>query len=176
MTIHLRTKKLSIINALRDEFKSYPGAKIEVKNFEQGPPIVAPVEVRLFGDNLDSLRVYAGQIETLLKQTEGTIYVNNPVSNLKSDIRVVINQDKARMSGINTVDIDRTVRLAVAGLDMGNFSDAEGEDFDIYLTTPKKERATLASLGQSLCKHVTRGTSTFGTNRFVKVRIFAIKH
>jgi multidrug efflux pump subunit AcrB len=50
------------------------------------------------------------------------------------------------MSGINTVDIDRTVRLAVAGLDMGNFSDADGEDFDIYLTTPKKERATLASL------------------------------
>ena len=107
---------------------------------------MAPVEVRLFGDNLDSLRLYAGQIETLLKQTEGAIYVNNPVSNLKSDIRVVINQDKARMSGINTVDIDRTVRLAVAGLDMGNFSDAEGEDFDIYLTTPKKERATLASL------------------------------
>ena len=138
-------QKVSIINSLRDEFKSYAGAKIEVKNFEQGPPIVAPVEVRLFGDNLDSLRVYAGQIETLLKQTDGTIYVNNPVSNLKSDIRVVINQDKARMSGINTVDIDRTVRLAVAGLDMGNFSDAEGEDFDIYLTTPKKERATLAS-------------------------------
>jgi multidrug efflux pump subunit AcrB len=139
-------KKLAIINSLREEFKMYAGAKIEVKNFEQGPPTVAPVEVRLFGDNLDSLRVYAGKIETLLNETEGTIYVNNPVSNLKSDIRVVINQDKARMSGINTVDIDRTVRLAVAGLDMGNFSDVEGEDFDIYLTTPKKERATLASL------------------------------
>jgi len=139
-------QKLAIINTLRDEFKMYADAKIEVKNFEQGPPIVAPVEVRLFGDNLDSLRLYASHIETMLKQTEGTIYVNNPVSNLKSDIRVVINQDKARMSGINTVDIDRTVRLAVAGLDMGNFSDAEGEDFEIYLTTPKKERATLASL------------------------------
>jgi multidrug efflux pump subunit AcrB len=139
-------QKLKVINALRDEFKTFPGAKIEVKNFEQGPPIVAPVEVRLFGDNLDSLRLYATRIETLLKQTEGTIYVNNPISNLKSDIRVVINQDKARMSGINTVDIDRTVRLAVAGLDMGNFSDAAGEDFNIYLTTPKKERATLASL------------------------------
>jgi multidrug efflux pump subunit AcrB len=139
-------KKLSIINSLRDEFKNYAGAKIEVKNFEQGPPIVAPVEVRLFGDNLDSLRQYAGRIESLLKGTEGTMYVKNPVSNLKSDVRVVINQEKARMSGINTVDIDRTVRLAVAGLDMGNFSDAEGEDFDIYLTTPKSENATLASL------------------------------
>ena len=139
-------EKVDIINTLRDEFKTYPGAKIEVKNFEQGPPIVAPLEIRLFGDNLDSLRLYASTIESMLKQTDGTIYVNNTVSNLKSDIRVRINQNKARMSGINTVDIDRTVRLAVAGLDMGSFSDAEGEDYNIYLTTPKNERATLASL------------------------------
>jgi multidrug efflux pump subunit AcrB len=138
-------KKITIINALRDEFKNYPGARIEVKNFEQGPPVVAPIEVRLFGENLDTLRSYAARIEGLLKQTEGTLYVNNPVSNLKSDIRVVINQDKARMTGINTVDIDRTIRLAVAGLDMGTFSDEAGEDYNIYLTTPKNERATLAS-------------------------------
>jgi len=139
-------RKLEIINELRQTFHTYPGAKIEVKNFEQGPPVVAPVEVRLFGDNLDTLRSIASQVEKLLKQTEGTIYVNNPVSNLKSDIRVVINQEKARMTGINTVDIDRTVRLAIAGLDMGEFSDADGEDYNIHLTTPKKERASLASL------------------------------
>lgn len=139
-------RKLEIINQLRDEFHHFPGAKIEVKNFEQGPPVVAPVEIRLFGDNLDTLRSIAGRIENVLKQTEGTMYVNNPVSNLKSDIRVVINQDKARMLGINTVDIDRTIRLSVAGLGMGSFSDAEGEDYNILLTTPKNERATLASL------------------------------
>ena len=139
-------RKLEIINQLRDKFHQYPGAKIEVKNFEQGPPVVAPVEVRLFGDNLDTLRTLAARVENLMKQTEGTLYVNNPISNLKSDMRVVINQDKARMTGINTVDIDRTIRLAVAGLNMGNFSDAEGEDYDIYLTTPKDEHATLASL------------------------------
>jgi len=139
-------RKLEIINNLRDVFHQYPGAKIEVKNFEQGPPVVAPIEIRLFGDNLDTLRSIAAQVETLLKQTEGTIYVNNPVANLKSDIRVVINNEKARMTGINTVDIDRTVRLAVAGLDMGKFSDANGDDYNIHLTTPKKERASLQSL------------------------------
>lgn len=138
-------RKIEIINELRDRFNAYPGARIEVKNFEQGPPVVAPVEVRLFGDNLDTLRTYAAKVETMLKQTEGTIYVNNPVSNLKSDVRVVINQDKARMSGINTVDIDQTIRLAVAGLNVGTFSDTQGEDFSIQLTTPKKERATLVS-------------------------------
>lgn len=138
-------RKLEIINQLREKFNAFPDAKIEVKNFEQGPPIVAPVEVRLFGDNLDTLRALSAQVEVMLKETEGTIYVNNPVSNLKSDIRVAINHEKARMSGINTVDIDRTVRLAVAGLNLGQYSDSEGEDYDVILTTAKKERATLNS-------------------------------
>lgn len=136
-------RKLDIINELRAHFHDVAGARIEVKNFEQGPPLVAPVEVRIFGDNLDTLRAVSAEVEKLLKQTEGTMYVNNPVSNLKSDIRVVINQEKARMSGINTVDIDRTVRLAISGLDMGKFSDANGEDYGIQLTTPKNGRPTL---------------------------------
>jgi multidrug efflux pump subunit AcrB len=138
-------RKIAIINKLRDRFKEYPGAKIEVKNFEQGPPVVAPVEVRLFGDNLDTLRAYAGKVEKLLNETDGTIYVTNPISNLKSDLRVVINQEKARMSGINTVDIDQTIRLAIAGIDLGSFSDSDGQDFPLYVTTPRKERATLGS-------------------------------
>lgn len=130
-------RKLEIIEALRKHWTPYPGAKVEVKNFEQGPPVVAPVEVRLFGNNLDTLRALAGQVEQLLNQTKGAIYSNNPVKNLKSDIRVDINKEKASMLGIPTVSIDRNVRLAVAGLDMGTFTNANGDDYTIQLTKPR---------------------------------------
>ncbi|GAB3926389.1 efflux RND transporter permease subunit [Larkinella terrae] len=139
-------RKLAIIHSLRDRFDHYPGARIEVKNFEQGPPVLAPVEIRLSGDHLDTLRAWAGRVEAMLKQTEGIMYVDNPISNLKSDVRVAINQQKSRMLGINTVDIDRTIRLAVAGWKMGSFPDAEGDKYDVILTTPRNERVTLASL------------------------------
>ena len=138
-------RKLEVTEQLRAIFKDYTGAKIEVKNFEQGPPIVAPVEVRLSGDNLDTLRSMAKRVEQLLKNTEGTMYIDNPVSNLKSDFRLVINKDKARMLGINTVDIDRTVRMAIAGIDMGSFSDEDNNERSIILTTPKGGRPTLAA-------------------------------
>jgi len=135
--------KLELIDELRRKWAVYPGAKIEVKNFEQGPPIVAPVEVRLFGDNLDTLRHLASQVETLLEQTEGTIYVNNPVTHLKSDIKVDINKEKAPSLGVTTLTSDRTVRLAVAGLTAGKFNDEEGDDFDIVLTKTKDEHPRL---------------------------------
>jgi multidrug efflux pump subunit AcrB len=135
--------KLALIEELRQQFASYSGARIEVKNFEQGPPIVAPVEVRLEGENLDSLRLLAERVEHMLKNTEGTMYVNNPVVHLKSDIKIDIDKLKASSLGVPTVNIDRTVRLAVAGINAGSFSDENSNDYNIVITTPKQERATL---------------------------------
>lgn len=139
-------EKLQLIEKLRAKWTPYPGAKVEVKNFEQGPPVVAPVEVRLFGDNLDSLRVIANRVEDMLKKTNGTIYVTNPVSTLKSDIRVKINKEKAQMLGVPTVNIDRTVRMAIAGLNIGQYSDENGNDYDLLVTRTKAGRPTLDDL------------------------------
>lgn len=131
--------KLEIIEKLRGKWTPYPGAKVEVKNFEQGEPIISPVEVRLQGNDLDTLRSLASQVENILKQTEGTLYVNNPVRNLKTDIRVLTNKDKAQMLGVPTVNIGRTVRMAIAGLPVGTFTnpDTKGDDYTILLTTPR---------------------------------------
>lgn len=140
------TDKLALIEELRAKWTPYPGAKVEVKNFEQGPPINAPVEIRLFGENLDTLRTLANHVEKMLEHTKGTIYIQNPVMHLKSDIRVDINKEKAQMLGIPTVTIDRTVRLAVAGLTVGKFSDANGDDVKILLTKGNEGKATIESL------------------------------
>ena len=133
-------EKLEIIERLRTKFNEYAGAKIEVKNFEQGPPITAPVEVRLVGDDLDSLRALAANVEQMLKGMEGTIYVNNPVKNLKSDIKVDINKEKASQLGIPTVNIDRTVRLAVTGLDIGKMPSDGDDEWSILVGTGKDSK------------------------------------
>jgi multidrug efflux pump subunit AcrB len=138
-------RKMEIIQALKVTFENFAGAKVEVKNFEQGPPVTAPVEVRLSGDNLDTLRNLAARIELLLHETPGTIYINNPVANLKTDIRVDIHKDKARQLGIPIAEVDRTVRLALAGLTLGSFTDPNGLERSLIITSPRGEKATLES-------------------------------
>jgi multidrug efflux pump subunit AcrB len=127
-------RKLEIIEELRKKWTPFPGARVEVKNFEQGPPLVAPVEIRLLGENLDTLRNLSMQVENMLTGMPGTIYINNPVKNLKSDIRVDINKEKASMLGIPTVNIDKAVRMAVVGLDMGKLTDDNGNDYNIRVS------------------------------------------
>ncbi len=134
-------RKLFLIDSLRSKWTPFHGAKVQINNFEQGPPVVAPVEVRLLGDNLDSLRALSFKIENLIKSVPGTIYVNNPVSNLQTDLRVKINKEKAALLGVPTISIDKTLRLALAGIPIGIMSDDDGEDYQILIK--KKENTPL---------------------------------
>jgi multidrug efflux pump subunit AcrB len=50
---------------------------------------------------------------------------------LKTGIKVNINRQKARTLGIFTADIDRTVRMAIAGLQVGTYTDEKGDDYKV---------------------------------------------
>ncbi|MFN5761591.1 MAG: efflux RND transporter permease subunit, partial [Sphingobacteriales bacterium] len=135
-------EKEKIIVDLRDKFTKFSGAKIEIKNFEQGPPIEAPIAIRIIGDNLDTLQSLAGRAEEMLRKMEGTIYVNNEVSIRKSDLRVKVNTDKSRSLGILTSDLDKTIRLAVSGVEVGQYTDEKGDDYAIMVNAPRDKYAT----------------------------------
>lgn len=148
-------EKEAIIDELRERFIYYPNAKIEVKNFEQGPPVDAPIAIRVFGEDLDTLRKVATQVEDIISGTPGTIYVNNPLSTLRTDLKVRINKEKAGMMGIPTAEIDRTVRLAVAGLNVGSFTNAAGDDYDMIATVEKGKYPNLDVFDRTYVNSVT---------------------
>ena len=125
------------INELREKLDRYPGARIKALEFEQGAPVEAPLTLRIFGENLDSLKTLADRVEKLYKDTEGTIYVNNPISNKSTDLRVRVNTDKAGLLGIPTIEIDRHIRMAISGFPLGNFRDENGKNNEIVLSLPR---------------------------------------
>lgn len=158
----IRTEPLSmnelerLIDVLRDKFNTYPNAKIEVKQFEQGPPVEAPIAMRIFGENLDTLRSLAFEVEQLMQKTDGTIYINNPLLSQKTDLHVAINKDKAGLLGIPVAEIDRTVRLGIAGLNIGNYRDEKGDEHPINITLPKEgNHPTLAQFDKIYVSSVT---------------------
>lgn len=136
-------KKTKLIDKLREKFFYYPNAKIEVKDFEQGPPLEAPIALRLFGENLDTLRRISMDVEQILKNTEGTIYVNNALATQLTDLHVKINREKAGQLGVAISDIDKVVRLGVAGFNVGKFTPGEGDDeININVTLPRGKYST----------------------------------
>lgn len=187
-------EKNKLIEYLRNQFSNFAYAKVEVKDFEQGPPIEAPISIRVFGDNLDTLRRLSFEVQQIIKLNPGAIYVNNELNTLKTDIKVNINREKARTLGIFTADIDKTVRLAVAGLQVGTYTDTEGDEYEIFVNSPKNKFATLEVFNNLFVNNAvnapipinqiaTIGFETsptsinhFNKNRFIKVTSYTSKN
>ena len=89
------------------------------------------------------LRELAARAEQIIAATPGTRDVDNPVRRLRTDLDLRIDPQKAALLGVAPVEIDRTVRAAVAGLSAGKFREADGDEYDITLRLPMQGRPTL---------------------------------
>jgi multidrug efflux pump subunit AcrB len=135
-----------VIEGLRDTLNTYINAKIYVYEFENGMPVDAAIAIRLIGDNLDSIKRYSYKIEDIIRNNEGTTYIKNPLNQSLTDIRVVINSEKAGMFGVPAVDIDRTIRLGLSGIIAGKYRDTDGKEYSINVRLPRQNANNLASL------------------------------
>ena len=136
------------LEELRAAFNGYPTARIYLKEFVNGPPITAPIAVRLIGRDLDTIEHLASQVEKLIKETPGTRDVVNPLKVSRTNLKLAVDSQKASMLGVPTVEFDRAVRLSVAGIEAGTFKDPNGEQYDIVVRTPVGTRADLDTLGE----------------------------
>jgi multidrug efflux pump subunit AcrB len=139
-----RTPKL--FESLRARFSEYAAARISLKQFQQGPPVDAPVAIRIVGTEIEGLRRIADQVEQVLKATPGTRDVNNPSRLLRTDLDLGIDTEKAGLLGVSALEVNRTVRLAVAGLSAGQFRASNGDEYDITLRLPMHERPSIEAL------------------------------
>lgn len=125
---------IALTDSLRVRYMKIPGAKVEVKQFQQGPPVPAPIEFRLLGNHLDTLMKYSFVLEDIIKNTPGTMYVGNELSLPKTDLNIIIDKEKAGMLGVLPAEVARTVRLSIAGLPNQTIRRANGDEYQIQMT------------------------------------------
>jgi multidrug efflux pump subunit AcrB len=146
MTPKSQPEITSFLDELRDTLNLYVNARIYVYEFENGSPIDAPIALRVVGDDLDSLQALSFRIENIMKSVSGTNYVKNPLGQSLTDMKIIVNRDKAGVFGIPAVEIDRTVRLALAGISAGNFREKDGTEYPINLRLPRDGARTVETL------------------------------
>lgn len=138
----------ALLDSLRDELAAYPAARLELREFENGPPVDAPIALRVRGPDLDTLRALSAVVERVLERTPGTQYVTNPVRLQRTDLRVAVDRGKAGLLGIPTLEIDRTVRLGLAGLEAGVLRESNGDARDVVVRLAGATRPDPGTLDQ----------------------------
>ena len=123
----------ALVQMLRETFSQFPGADIRVKEFSQGVPLEFPVEVVLYGDDMEQLIRISKDFENIVTAQAGIINVENKLEGIRTDLFVNINKDKAALLGIPISSIDKTIRTSMNGSVISKFRNEEGKEYDIVL-------------------------------------------
>lgn len=118
-------------NIIRD----YPGAVLNT-----GFPISGggadPIQIEVFGDNLDTLREISSQVQQALREIPGTMNVRDDLGNLRRDFKLVPKREALDFYGISQDDLGLQGRYLMTDNDVGDFPIGSGEeDLQIRLST-----------------------------------------
>lgn len=136
----------AVFERLRRGFAAIPGAEIVLKEFENGPPIDAPIAIRVIGPELATLRRLAGEVERIIGAEAGTRDVINPLRRSRLDLELAADPARAGLLGVRPVELDQAIRLAVNGLPAGDFRTPSGDNYPVVLRGPMQGRSTLVAL------------------------------
>ncbi len=90
-------------------------AQIVVRAFGQGPPIAAPIELRIAGPNTDRLRQLGETLRALLLHQPEVIHTQASIEGGEPKLRLDADERQARLAGLTLGDIARQFQAALDG-------------------------------------------------------------
>jgi multidrug efflux pump subunit AcrB len=135
-----------LVERLRKRFEASPDAQYVLKVFQNGPPIDAPILVKVVGPDLDELKRLAGEVEAVMRKVPGTRDISNPVAVDQSRLDLGLDGGKAALLGVQPGAPRRALRLALAGETAGRLRDREGDSYDVVVRLPLDVRHPVSAL------------------------------
>ena len=134
-----------------------PQVRTRVSLLENGPPVGYPLQYRVSGEDLSTVRQWAQKVAKVLSEDPNTTNVHLDWGEPSKIIAIEIDQDRARQMGVSSVDLANFLNASVTGAVMNQYREKR-ELIEIRLRGDKSERVEVASLA-SLAVPTTKGTT-----------------
>lgn len=134
-----------------------PQVRTRVSLLENGPPVGYPLQYRISGEDLSTVRQWAQKVAKVLSEDPNTTNVHLDWGEPSKIIAIEIDQDRARQMGVSSVDLANFLNASVTGAVMNQYREKR-ELIEIRLRGDKSERVEVASLA-SLAVPTTKGTT-----------------
>ena len=136
-----------VLKKMRQIFATdFPGVRARANPVQLGPPIQYPVEFRVLGGDLATVKRLGDEVATVMRNDERLRDVHPDWGVQTHMLRVDVDQDRARASGVSSSDIARTLRVATDGLGISQLREGD-QLIGIVLRSPVAERKQLEQVG-----------------------------
>ncbi len=136
-----------VLKKMRKVFANdFPGVRARANAVPLGPPITYPVEFRVLGSDLATVKRLGDEVAVVMRGDERLRDVHPDWGTQTHMLRVDVDQDRARASGVTSSDIARTLRVATDGLGISQLREGD-QLIGIVLRSPIEERRQLEQVG-----------------------------
>lgn len=162
---------IDIVARLRPAMESiqqrYPGSVIQLAEDLPGPPLRSTVLAEIYGKDPKKLREISAKVSEVFKNTYGVVEVHDSEVADVPQFRVVVDKEKAALSGVSVAQVVQALRRMVSGGEMGRLHIASEKKIvpirlhipykyqidpvllsSIYLTNREGKRVPLSELTQ----------------------------
>ena len=143
-----------LIQTLQRELnQACPSARILVKQLEQSSPL-PPIELRVYGPNLDALRDLGAQVRSQLVQVPDVIHTRASLGETLSKLALSLDEEKAQLTGLDNTQIAQQINANLEG-DLGGSILEDTEELPVRVRVSNRDRANLDQIATlNLVPHI----------------------
>jgi multidrug efflux pump subunit AcrB len=93
-----------------------PQARVRVTTLFLGPPVGFPVQFRVIGPDPLKVREVAYKVRAVMRENPNTVDVNLDWNEQAKAVRLVVDQDRARVLGLTPQDISEALQMLLSGV------------------------------------------------------------
>src|SRR5690606_7187954 len=125
----------------------YPGVLISVEKDANGPPVGAPINIEIQGEDYNELIATAENMREFInaKNIAGIDELKIDVNKDKPTMRVIIDREKAGELGVSAAQIGQQLRNSIFGAKAGIYKEG-GDNYDIYVRFNQDNRYNINAL------------------------------
>ena len=137
---------------------NFPDLRISLELIKYGPPVSAPVAIRISGIDQEKLFTYVDRVKEIVKESKGTKNIRDNWGEDSKKIVVQINQPRALRAGVSNKDIAISLQTKFSGLVTTQYRE-NNDVIPITFRTQSSDRENLNKLESLHVYSLAKGTS-----------------
>ncbi|WP_299967124.1 efflux RND transporter permease subunit [uncultured Roseobacter sp.] len=156
----------------REIARAAPEAQVLVRGLVQGPPVDAPVELRVVGANLDQLREIGAEMRRIMADVGMVTLARGTVTTGAPEARIDVDEAKAQQLGLSLADVSRQLEAGLEGVTGGSLLEGS-EDLPVRVRFGAATRSDLTAISDMILLPPT-AAATAAAGNFPGVPLSAI--
>ncbi len=110
-----------LVGSLQRQFdRDFPQATVIVRGLVQGPPVDAPVEIKIQGQDIATLRALGDEVRAIMADLDLVTQARAGVNGGAPQVRFEVDEDKARLLGLDVADVAAQLDAGLVGVTGGS--------------------------------------------------------